>query len=297
MSGIKTEAERAQRERDTETLRAYAATLPDGEEKSEIMEAITEGEQSLRAYAEAPTPPASPLGAGPADPEEDDDETPGADGDDGDDDLTDDDLTGMIADLRAGTAAPGAQAPADTAAPRQYSERTPAQPQTAQPQTLHLYSGEQGARLAELERGRIDGALDTLAGRGVITPAQASEAKLLCYSLKGLPGTAQLKTYSDTASGRDDMVRSVLTILSEGEDLGILRTYTATDHRQGEVDRVPADTASRAGHAPPVNESSADLTAKIRKYAEQHGIQDFGAAMIAYEKANPQEVKRYTEGG
>lgn len=246
---------------DLERLEAYAASLPEGAERTEIEETISEGQASLKRYTESQQ--AQPGTT----PEEDVD-------------LSDEDIDAMIATLKSETS--GAPQRRDNA------ERPTG--------TLKLYSGPQGERLASLERDRIDTQVDALVEKDKITPAQAVTVKRMCYTLKGLPDQGTLKVYSE--QNADTGVADLLSLFSEADGLGVLQSHTRANHRQTEADRANAQGAGAAqGGRVPVNESSAELDRAVRAYAEKKGIKDYREALIQFERDQPQEVKRYMEGG
>jgi hypothetical protein len=270
-------------------MREYAERLPDGEEKDKMLAAMADAQGEVKSYAEK-------IAAGDTDPDDDGDDDTEGDGDDDEDGATDPELESIIEQMRSEgyDVADDGDEDSPDAATDTASANNPNAGTSAAPAPMKGAKTYAEQRLERLMIDSIDHDVNALVSEGKITPAQASVAKRVCYTLSGTEPEGQaLKAYSEDE--RDSGVQELIAMLKGNADLGMLRTYTKDDHQGTEMKRqVLTDTPVVNGQK--VNEDSMDEAAKIKQYAEKHGITDFGKAAVAYEKANPSEIKRYGQG-
>jgi hypothetical protein len=276
---------------EAQSMRLYVDSLDDSNpEKAGLIAALADAEGELKQYAEKTA----------ADPDDDTSDDTDTDDDESEDGATDPELEKIIEELRSegyDVGDDGDEDSPDAASDSNPNAGTPAQPANNSGKMAPVTGAKSYAeqRLDRLQTETINDRVNGLVKADKITSAMAGVFKRVCYTLAGVTTEGQsLKAYAEDE--RDSAVDELLKLLSENSEIGMLRTYTKDDHLSTESKRQ-LNTAPTVVNGRNVNEDSIDLSAKIKRYAEQHGIQDFGKAMVAYEKANPSEVKRYGEEG
>lgn len=120
-------------------------------------------------------------------------------------------------------------------------------------------------------RDSINRRVQSLAESGVIAPSEEETVRCLAYRLAGQ--TSGVRLYTDGAEGNHQALDDLFVLLGK-TPLGTTRTYTQHAER---VAAPPSMRINAPDHAQ-IDEGSAKLAARIKAYAEQKGIKDFGKA-------------------